>query len=179
MTIDIAEYDPSWPDQAASACVELVDALPGVFLEIEHVGSTSVPGLAAKPVIDLMASVATLDDVTAERVSALERLGYRFEDVGMPNRLFYFREKESGPRSHHLHIVTADSWPTRNERLFRDHLRAHPEKAAEYEATKRRVAAETDDGFTYTKRKTEIIQRGVDAERTARGLPLVTVWEEV
>ncbi|WP_062207162.1 GrpB family protein [Streptomyces sp. NBRC 109706] len=142
-------------------------------------GSTSVPGLAAKPVIDLMTSVNTLDDVTDERVAVLERLGYRFEDVGMPNRLFYFREKAQGERSHHLHIVTADTWPTRNERLFRDHLRAHPEMAAEYEAVKRRLAAETDDGFTYTKSKTEVIQRGVDAERTARGLPLVTVWEEV
>ncbi|RMI46264.1 GrpB family protein [Streptomyces triticirhizae] len=182
MPLYIADYDPSWPSQAADAIAELAEAVPGLCRTAEHVGSTSVPGLAAKPIIDLMVSVTTLDDVTPERVAALTRLGYRFEDVGMPNRLFYFREHtagaRAGERSHHLHIVTADSWDTRNERLFRDHLRAHPEVAAEYEAVKRRLAAETDDGFLYTKAKTEIIQRGVDAERTRRGLPLVTVWEE-
>ncbi|WP_211228393.1 GrpB family protein [Glycomyces tenuis] len=178
MAIEVAEYDPSWPQRAAQAIAELVDALPGMFLDVEHVGSTSVPGLAAKPVIDLMASVARLGDVTADRSSALDRLGYRPQENGMTGRLFYYRDAVDGQRSHHLHIVTADSWDTRNERLFRDHLRTHPETAAEYGELKQRIAAEEDDGLVYTKRKTELIQRVVDHERTSRGLPLVPVWEE-
>ncbi|WP_190820076.1 GrpB family protein [Saccharopolyspora pogona] len=178
MAIVIAEYDASWPEQGAQASAELIDALPGLFLNVEHVGSTSVPGLAAKPVIDLMASVTRLDDVTADQEAVLERLGYRPQETGMTERLFYYRNTDVGSRSHHLHIVTADTWGSRNERLFRDHLRMHPEVAAEYGELKRRVAAEEDNGLAYTKRKTELIQRAVDHERAARGLPLVPVWEE-
>jgi GrpB-like predicted nucleotidyltransferase (UPF0157 family) len=178
MAIDVVEYDHSWRSQGIEARGELTDAVPGLFLEVEHVGSTSVPGLTAKPVIDLMASVTTLDDVTADREAVLERLGYRLQETGMPQRLFYYRATADGRRSHHLHIVTADTWDTRNERLFRDHLRSHPEVAAEYGELKRRAAAEEDDGLAYTKRKTELIQRAVDHERAARGLPIVPVWEE-
>lgn len=178
MVVDIAEYDPRWPGQAAQAMAELTDALPGLFRNAEHVGSTSVPGLTAKPVIDLMASVPSLEDVTSDRRAALERLGYRLQETGMPGRLFYRRPSGVGELSNHLHIVTADTWDTRNERLFRDHLRAHPQVAAEYGEMKRRLAAEEEAGLAYTKRKTELIQRVVDQERTARGLPLVPVWEE-
>jgi GrpB-like predicted nucleotidyltransferase (UPF0157 family) len=178
MTVDIVEYDPSWPTQGRQAGTELIDAIPGLFLDVEHVGSTSVPGLAAKPVIDLMASVATLDDVTPGREASLKLLGYRLQETGMPGRLFYFRSSDDGRRTHHLHVVTADTWDTRNERLFRDHLRTHPQVAAEYAELKRRAAAEEDDGLAYTQRKTELIQRVVDDERAARGLPSVPVWEE-
>jgi GrpB-like predicted nucleotidyltransferase (UPF0157 family) len=175
VAVTIANYDPSWPARAAQASAELIDALPGLFADIEHVGSTSVPGLAAKPVIDLMASVQRLDEVTAERHAALASLGYRPFETGMPQRLFCYRETELALRTHHLHIVGADTWNTRNERLFRDHLRAHPQAAAEYSELKRNVAAL--DGSAYTTAKTELIQRIVDRERTARGLPLVPVWE--
>lgn len=85
---------------------------------------------------------------------------------------------DGGRRSHHLHIVTADTFDTRNERLFRDHLLAHPAVAAEYGELKKRLAARETDGLAYTKAKTDLIQRVVDSERTARGLPLVPVWEE-
>ena len=174
----IVEYDPSWPGRAVRACAELTGAVPGLFLDVEHVGSTAVPGLAAKPVIDLMASVDSLDDVTADRESALGRLGYRLQETGMPDRLFYYRSNAAGRRSHHLHVVTAGTWDTRNERLFRDHLRSHPQAAAEYGELKRRAAAEAADPLVYTRAKTGLIQRAVDHERAARGLPLVPVWEE-
>ncbi|MFI7273931.1 GrpB family protein [Streptomyces sp. NPDC049879] len=181
MTIDVIEvvdYDPSWPGRAAEAVAELREALPGLFVETEHVGSTSVPGLAAKPIIDLMVSVAALADVTPERAAVLERLGYRYERTGMRERFFYFREDDAGRRTHHLHIVTVASWDTRHERLFSDHLRRHPETAAEYAALKRSIAAEESDGLAYTKRKSDLIQLVVDRERTARGLPHGTLWEE-
>ncbi|TDC22920.1 GrpB family protein [Streptomyces sp. 8K308] len=162
---------------AKQACGELTGALPGLFADIEHVGSTSVPGLAAKPVIDLMASVATLDDLTPEREAVLERLGYARQETGMPQRLFFYRDDDAGRRSHHLHVVTEDTWDTRNERLLRDHLLANPVAAEAYAALKRRLAAEGHEGLEYTKGKTELIQRFVDQERAARGLPAVPVWE--
>ncbi|TDC88340.1 GrpB family protein [Nonomuraea deserti] len=177
MAVVIVDYDAAWPSLAEQACEELVAALPGVFLEIEHVGSTSVPGLAAKPIVDLMASVSALEAVTAQE-RALTGLGYRSEETGMRGRLFYFRADASGRRSHHLHVVPADTWDTRNERLLRDHLRADPRAASEYAALKRHLAGGDVDAAAYTRAKTDLIQRLVDEARQARGLPRVPVWEE-
>lgn len=175
MPIEISDYDPSWPASAERASDELRTALPGLFHAIEHIGSTSVPGLAAKPIIDLMASVTDLDAVTA-RDDVLRAHGYVLTDVGMTGRLFYPRDTD-GVRTHHLHVVTADTWDTRNERLLRDHLRTHPADAERYAALKRKLAADHDaDG--YTRAKTELVQELVDRARTDRGLPLVSVWED-
>ncbi|GAB3424216.1 GrpB family protein [Flindersiella endophytica] len=177
MTISTVEaYDAAWPGMARKACEELRQALPGVFLEIEHVGSTAVPGLAAKPVIDLMASAASLPAMTPHR-ETLAGLGYVLLEGVMHNRLFYPRDDASGRRTHHLHVVSADTWETRNERLLRDYLRAHPEAAARYGALKERLAATLGVGDEYTKAKTGLIQEMVDAARASRGLPLVDVWE--
>ena len=93
-----------------------------MFDAVEHIGSTSVPGLAAKPVIDLMAAAASLDAVAAAG-DTLAGLGYRRFDTGMPGRLFYYRD-EAGHRAYQLHVVPAGTWDARNERLLRDHLRA-------------------------------------------------------
>ncbi|TDD99086.1 GrpB family protein [Jiangella asiatica] len=177
MTIEVHEYDEKWPALAAAAGDELRALLPGVFIELEHIGSTSVPGLAAKPIIDLMGSVRRLGDVS-DRESALAGLGYEPFDTGMRERLFYFRAGADGRRTHHLHVVTVDTWDTRNERLLRDHLRAHPEAARRYADLKLRLAAETHDSDSYTRAKTALVQELVDAARTARGLSLECVWEE-
>jgi GrpB-like predicted nucleotidyltransferase (UPF0157 family) len=173
--IEVVEYDEAWPVRAAAATAELVPL--GVFGTIEHIGSTSVPGLAAKPVIDLMAAAASLDAV-AEVEGALARLGYQRLDVFPAGRLYYYRD-EDGPQACHLHVVPADTFGTRNEQLLRDHLRAHPEDARRYAELKQRLAAEhTDDGDAYTRAKTELIQELTDRARADRGLPSVPVWEE-
>ena len=172
--IEVADYDQAWPVRAAAARADLIPL--GVFDAVEHVGSTSVPGLAAKPVIDLMAAAASLDAVTAAE-EVLAGLGYHRLDTGMPDRLFYYRD-EAGQRAYQLHVVPADTWETRNERLLRDHLRAHPEDARRYAELKRRLAAEHTDGTEYTKAKTELIQELTDRARAGRGLPSVPVWEE-
>lgn len=176
MAIEVRDYDPAWPGLAEAAADELRAALPGVFGELEHIGSTAVPGLAAKPILDLMASVSSLDAVVAGE-DALRALGYRRVDTGMRDRLFYPRDTD-GRRTHHLHVVTADTWETRNERLFRDHLRAHPDAAARYGALKRELAGRTEDSDEYTRAKTALVQTLVDAARAGRGLPPVPVWED-
>jgi GrpB-like predicted nucleotidyltransferase (UPF0157 family) len=172
--IEIAEYDPAWPELAAAAITELRGALDGVLMEIEHIGSTAVPGLAAKPVIDLMAAVSYLDDVAA---ASLEPLGYRQHFNGMADRLLYIREA-GGRRTHILHIVTLDSWPTRNQRILRDHLREHPEDAARYARLKREIVAADVAPGDYSRRKTELVQELTDRARADRGLPSVPVWEK-
>jgi GrpB-like predicted nucleotidyltransferase (UPF0157 family) len=172
--IEVSDYDEAWPGQAAAARSELLDRLPGVFTAIEHIGSTSVPGLAAKPVIDLMAAAADLDRV-AGHDETLGELGYRRYDAQMPGRLFYFRDRD-GRRAYHLHVVPADGWDTRNERLLRDYLRDHRADALRYAELKKQLATEHPGSASYTRAKTELIQELTDRARAARGLPPVPVW---
>jgi GrpB-like predicted nucleotidyltransferase (UPF0157 family) len=176
VSVDIQAYDPSWPAGAEAAVGELTAALPGLFSAIEHIGSTSVPGLAAKPIVDLMAATADLEGVRA-RDADLAALGYQRAGTGMPNRLLYARGQQ-GRRSHHLHVVLAESWDTRNERLLRDHLRAHPADALRYAALKQRLAGTRGSDDDYTRGKTALIQELTDRARAVRGLPSVPVWEE-
>ncbi|NBE94924.1 MULTISPECIES: GrpB family protein [unclassified Nonomuraea] len=88
------------------------------------------------------------------------------------------RRCASGQRGHHVHVVRADTWETRNERLLRDHPRSDPRAASEYAALKRHLAACDMDAAAYTRARTDLIQPLVDEARQARGLPRVPVWEE-
>jgi GrpB-like predicted nucleotidyltransferase (UPF0157 family) len=173
--IEVVPYDARWPALAGSARAELLDALPGVLVEVEHIGSTSVPGLAAKPIVDLMAAAGSLPGVT-EHDEALRTLGYERHETGMPDRLFYRRDRD-GRRTHQLHVVTMDSWPTRNERILRDYLRTHADDAARYGAFKQTLWSEHSDPLAYTRAKTELIQELTDRARAERGLPPGPVWE--
>jgi GrpB-like predicted nucleotidyltransferase (UPF0157 family) len=172
--VQVVAYDPAWPSMAGNAIAELTEALPGVFTEVEHIGSTAVPGLAAKPIIDLMAAVPALAAVE-QREETLVRLGYQRFD-GMVDRLFYARDE--GPvRTHHLHVVTLESWPDRNQRILRDHLRGNAEDVERYAQLKRTLAETEANGDAYTRAKTDLIQELTDRAREERGLPLVPVWE--
>ncbi|MDG4823859.1 GrpB family protein [Asanoa sp. WMMD1127] len=175
IVIEVQDYDPVWPSYAARAIDEVRAALAGLVVAIEHIGSTAVPGLAAKPVIDLMAAAPSVPAVESAS-AALAAIGFDRSEPTMPNRLFYRRE--GAPVAYHLHIVDAASWETRNQRLLRDHLRENAVDRAAYGDLKRALAASADEGDAYTKAKTALIQRMVDSARTARGLPLVNVWEE-
>jgi GrpB-like predicted nucleotidyltransferase (UPF0157 family) len=175
VTIEVHDYDPGWPAAARTAMDELTAALGERILRIEHIGSTAVPGLAAKPVIDLMAATAELGSVAAAE-PVLTALGYRLIETGMRDRLFYRREGE--PVAYHFHVVTESSWDDRLERLLRDHLRSHPGDRAEYARLKRALAGAGHGGDAYTRAKTPLIQRMVDDARDRRGLPRVPVWEE-
>ncbi|MGA4844336.1 GrpB family protein [Streptomyces sp. G45] len=174
--IHIADYDPSWPQQAATAIDALRAAAPGLFLEIEHIGSTAVPGLAAKPVIDLMAAVHDLAHA-APHQAALSDLGFHPHDNGMTDRLLYVRA-EDRVRSHILHVVTLESWPTRNQRIFRDYLCAHPEDATRYAQLKRAIVAAGTGPAEYARAKTVLVQELTDRARSQLGLPSVPVWEK-
>jgi len=173
--VEVVPYDESWPVRAEAAIAEIRSALAGLPLEIEHIGSTAVPGLAAKPIIDLMAAAPALDDVAA-RAGDLARIGFTAEDNGMPGRLFFVRD-DGGRRSHNLHVVTAAGWPERNQRLLRDHLREHPGDVRRYAELKRRLAGGGLGADAYTRAKTDLIQELTDRARAARGLPPVPVWE--
>jgi GrpB-like predicted nucleotidyltransferase (UPF0157 family) len=175
-SLRIVDYDPEWPRQAAVVIDALRAAALGLFAAIEHIGSTAVPGLAAKPVIDLMAAVPDLETVRT-RQNLLGDMGFHPHENGMTDRLLYVRA-DGRVRSHILHVVTLESWPTRNQRILRDFLLTHPEDAARYAQLKREIVATGTRPGEYARAKTELIQELTDRARAERGLPPEPVWEK-
>lgn len=137
--IALAASDPSWPAAYAAARDEVQSLLPNAPRLIEHIGSTAVPGLPAKPVIDIIALVDAMPPVLAA-MPQLQRAGYEFRPaVSNAERLFLRRYGADGERTHHLHIHTDDN-EVRRHILFRDRLRADPDIRRDYLALKQRLA---------------------------------------
>lgn len=154
-TIRVVDYDPDWPRRFEVWRMRVRDALGPVAVRIEHVGSTSVPGLAAKPIVDVQVSVARLDDESAY-AAALERIGLQLRSRDDLHR--YFRPFPDAPRDVHVHVCAAGSEWEREHLLFRDYLRAHPQARDRYADAKRHAAEVwSDDGIAYTDAKTEVI----------------------
>ncbi len=155
--IELVPYDPSWPAQYESWRRRLVEVLVAPARRIEHIGSTAVPGLSAKPVIDILVSI---DDVRAEAayVPAIESLGVQLRSRDDQHR--FFRPFAGRPRDVQVHVCgTGTEWEARHLR-FRDHLREHPEARAEYQVAKQEAAARwRHDRIAYSDAKSEVIQR--------------------
>jgi GrpB-like predicted nucleotidyltransferase (UPF0157 family) len=140
--IEIVPYDPGWTAAFATEAARLRASLGPVALRIDHHGSTAVPGLSAKPIIDIQVSVATVQPLSAY-APALEALGYTH--VPHPDDSFapFFHRPLHWPHSHHVHVVERGGREERRTLAFRDYLRDHPEVARDYEALKRAIAART------------------------------------
>lgn len=157
--IVVVEYDPGWPELFA----QIRDRVWAVCRDagavaVEHVGSTAVPGLAAKPVIDLDVVIRDEADLAPVR-AALERLGYRFRgDLGVPLRYAFHAPDEPAIR-HHLYVCVAGSVALRNHLFVRDSLRADPALHAAYAALKRELAARSRTMDEYVAGKTEFLVR--------------------
>jgi GrpB-like predicted nucleotidyltransferase (UPF0157 family) len=164
----ITPYDPTWPQQFEELAARAVAALSPVPVRIEHVGSTSVPGLSAKPVIDLDVVVKPAD--VPQAMERLATIGYVHKgDGGLPGREA-FRWPPGEPR-HHLYICTPDTPAFRGHILFRDYLRAHATVAREYETLKQALAARyAEDRAAYQEGKAEFIDaimRRIDGSITS------------
>ena len=138
----IEDYDPAWADRFAAASSSLHQALGGLIVEVEHVGSTSVPGLVAKSIIDIDLLIADTADESGY-VPALERLGYRL--VLREPWWYGHRMLVSSAEDVHLHVWPQGAPEPVRHRLFRDWLRSHPEDRELYASTKRRLARDTAD----------------------------------
>jgi GrpB-like predicted nucleotidyltransferase (UPF0157 family) len=154
-SIVIEDYDPAWAGQFAAASAQLSQALGDLVISIEHVGSTSVPGLAAKPIIDIDLSIE--DTATEPRyLPALERLGYRLvlrEPWWQGHRMLV-----SAAEDVHLHVWPRDAPEPIRHRLFRDWLCSHPEDLELYATIKRRLARDTaQQPEDYSLAKNEVI----------------------
>jgi GrpB-like predicted nucleotidyltransferase (UPF0157 family) len=128
--IRIVEHDPDWAPRAAAELARIGAALGPAAVRLEHVGSTAVPGLASKPIVDLQVSVAALDE---RYVAPLEALGYLFAPAPeeSPDRHFFARPP-ARPRAFHVHVCAAGGTVERSHLAVRDYLRAHPEDRIAY-----------------------------------------------
>jgi GrpB-like predicted nucleotidyltransferase (UPF0157 family) len=145
--IVVIDYDPAWPAMFERERANVAAALGPLAVIIEHVGSTAVPGLAAKPIIDLLIGARSLPEARAHGIAALQALGYTYVPEYrsfLPDELF-FRKGVGGPWTHHLHVMEPSNPRWEHRLLFRDYLRAHPEAAQDYVTLKRRLAATCKD----------------------------------
>jgi GrpB-like predicted nucleotidyltransferase (UPF0157 family) len=160
---ELRPYDPRRAEQAETEAVRLTSLLaPWLAGGVEHVGSTAVPGLEAKPIIDLMASARDLDAVVAQAGGALAADGWCYvpPDLdGRPWRRFYVKPDDAGQhRVAHLHLIPAGHPRWGDQLAFRDALRADPALAASYASLKRRLSAEhPDDREAYTEAKATFV----------------------
>lgn len=157
----IVGYDPNWVSLFKQESRRLWMTFDeGFITRIEHFGSTAVPGLAAKPIIDLLVGVRSLAEAKQVAVSQLEQLGYAYWlDNPDPQRMFFVKGlPPNGPRTHHIHMVEPDSslW---ERLLFRDYLCRHADEATRYAQLKRTFARHfKSDREAYTTAKTEYIE---------------------
>jgi GrpB-like predicted nucleotidyltransferase (UPF0157 family) len=160
--IILADYDTAWPVRFATEAARIREACGEEVIAFEHIGSTAVPGLAAKPVIDMMPGVADLEEARRVCVPAMQALGYTYVpeyEAELPERLFFRDGPYGGHRNFHVHMVETSSgfWP--RHLAFRDWLRAHPSDARAYEALKRRlVVLHANDRAAYTDAKTKFVE---------------------
>ncbi len=140
--VNIVPYDDRWPERFEAERAILRAVFAGIDAEVEHVGSTAVPGLGAKPIVDIVVGVSSLAEVE-KLFPVLEAEGYRYvqaHEAKLPERR-YFRKPLLGPSAFHLHCVIMGSGFWVRQLAFRDYLRVHPEAAAAYEQLKKTLAS--------------------------------------
>lgn len=161
--VRVVEYDPRWPERFEAERALLDDAIGSwVAGGIHHVGSTAVPGLVAKPIIDILVEVADLATSRA-CLAPLAHLDYLYAPY-RAEEMHWFCKPDPSRRTHHLHLVPAGSPRAREELAFRDLLREDPGTAAQYAALKRALAEKFEhDREAYTDAKAEFIHAAIGA----------------
>lgn len=156
VAIVIVAYDPAWPRRFAEERTRIVGALGDRALAVDHIGSTAVPGLAAKPIVDLCLTVVASSDERSY-LGPLEEAGYQLR-VREPDR-FEHRMLRTATRDVHVHVFSAGCPEIERYLRFRDRLRADEADRAHYEATKRRLAARDWPSMdAYARAKAEVVE---------------------
>lgn len=159
--VELVPHSPQWAGMAAAEAARITTALGDFLLRIEHIGSTSIPGIAAKPIIDFIPVVTNLDALD-DAQALLEALGYDYlGEFGIPTRRYCrLNDPATGKRKFQLHCFASDSPQIARHLAFRDYLRAYPGIAKDYEAVKRRAAAlHPDNVLLYNDAKNDWIKK--------------------
>lgn len=170
--VEIFDYDREWPSKFLEERTKIMGVIGDTVVEVEHVGSTAVPGLCAKPIIDIMVGIRKLID--AENcIVPLESIGYKYVreyEVSIPERRYFRKGPSEIPNKHfHLHMVEHGSDFWKRHLLFRDYLRTHPGAALEYCELKKRLASKCRlNREAYTEAKTTFIESIVSKAKTSQ-----------
>ena len=166
-TVRLVSYSPAWHVLFEREKKTLLVAMQGVVLKIEHIGSTSIPDMEAKPIIDMAAVIPSID-IVEKCLQPLAAVGYEYRgEYGLPGRHFFTK---GTPHTHYLHIVAqgSDHWTA--WLAFRDYVSSHRDVADEYSLLKRNLAkAYQEDRDAYTKAKGEFISRIVEKAKAEAG----------
>lgn len=156
----LTEYDPRWAELFAKEAALIAQALPDVQFDIDHIGSTSVPGLAAKPILD----IAILSTHEEQIATALTKLGYI--DRGIRSGRLFIRLRDGDIGTHNLHLYHPEDTDCRDQIVFRDALRGDPKLRHQYEHLKQMLVEELGDQGrgVYAGRKTEFVKDVIDAQ---------------
>lgn len=167
MTLVVVPHDPAWKGMYRDEAGAIVAALGDGAIELHHIGSTSIPGILAKPIIDILGCVDDLSSLDAKN-AVMEGLGYVPKgEFGIDGRRYFRKSDLSGRRSHHLHVFRRGSSHLERHLAFRDYLRAHPAKALEYSDLKARITGGDNVSWTaYMDAKDPFIAR-TEAEALA------------
>ena len=162
--MELIAYDPEWVLKYLRESAAVAEAMGEILVAIHHVGSTAIPGIRAKPIIDMLAEVRDLSGLDA-RTAQMETLGYEvMGEFGIPGRRYFRKNDPDGLRSHQVHAFESGSPQIKRHLAFRDFLRAHPHFAAQYNFLKIQLAERfPNDVSRYTDGKDDFI-REVDAK---------------
>jgi len=176
--IVISDYDPAWPEWFEAVYGHVWPAVRDIALRIDHVGSTAVPGLAAKPIIDMDVVVATAHDVS-EVIERLATIGYRWRgDLGVPGREAVKLIRDQKLPAHQLYVVVENNKAHLDHWLLRDLLREDAEAREHYAALKRHNAQLADRNMdVYVAAKAAFVADLLTRARAKRGFPAATYWE--
>lgn len=155
--VELVPHNPEWSQLADEETKRILEQLSIPVIGIYHIGSTSIPGIKAKPIIDFVMEVEDLDEVIRS-VEVLEKLGYISKgEYGIPGRQFFTKDTNN-ERSHHLHVFQKGHPDIERHLVFRDFLRANPEAAREYEKIKEKLAKRfPKKSGSYTEAKSDFI----------------------
>ena len=140
--VEVVPHDPQWRAAFEAEAKLVAAALGENVAAVHHIGSTAIPNIYAKPVIDMLVEVADIAEVDG-RSSAMESLGYEvMGEYGIPGRRYFRKDNREGIRTHHVHAFEAGSAEAVRHLAFRDYMIAHPDDARMYSELKRKLAAE-------------------------------------
>lgn len=138
--VEVVPHDPRWRDAFKSEAMHVEAALGSNVVAIHHIGSTAIPGIHAKPVIDLLVEVDDIEAIDARR-SAMETIGYQvMGEFGIPGRRYFRKDDRHGARTHQVHAFQAGWAEVERHLAFRDYMIAHPADAQRYSELKRKLA---------------------------------------
>ncbi|HYH83366.1 MAG TPA: GrpB family protein [Longimicrobium sp.] len=140
--VEVVPHDRRWRDAFEAEAKEIAAALDGTVVAIHHIGSTAIPDIHAKPVVDVLVELGDLGEAD-RRSAAMEALGYEvMGEFGLPGRRYFRKDDERGTRTHQVHAFEAGSAEAARHLAFRDYMIAHSDDARRYGELKRKLAAE-------------------------------------